>query len=315
MSRMFQASTRRCALAAKGQGADGQAAAVQVERLDVKKMYGGGPPDAAKGPGGGAIEACERFGSPLHRTITLLDHKAPEKGVAVEFSEGEACADGPGGKSASRIEVHCDPTADPFNALRVIDYKPCQISLRMESVAGCPVRHAGSAAAAATAAGSCAANCDRSRLGDGVCDPGCNTLGCIFDGGDCYDWRLARAANASLRCAAGCPAAWLRDGTCQDACNTESCWHDGGDCKANSAAADRSPLDLLASFASAKGLAPDALYGVAPEPKHPGLGAAGRGLETLNYSYEAPAPVVQEQSADAAVRRATARSLRKGVGA
>jgi len=81
------------------------------------------------------------------------------------------------------------------------------------------------------------------------------------------------------------------------------------------AAAARSPLDLLASFASAKGLAPDALYGVAPEPKHPGLGAAGRGLETLNYSYEAPAPVVQEQSADAAVRRATARSLRKGVGA
>jgi hypothetical protein len=148
-----------------------------------------------------------------------------------------------------------------------------------------------------------------------VCDPGCNTLGCIFDGGDCYDWRLARAANASLRCAAGCPAAWLRDGTCQDACNTESCWHDGGDCKANSAAAARSPLDLLASFASAKGLAPDALYGVAPEPKHPGLGAAGRGLETLNYSYEAPAPVVQEQSADAAVRRATARSLRKGAGA
>jgi hypothetical protein len=306
---------RRCALAAKGQGADGQAAAVQVERLDVKKMYGGGPPDAGKGPGGGAIEACERFGSPLHRSIALLDHKTPEKGVAVEFSEGEACADGPGGKSVSRIEVHCDPTADPFNALRVTDYKPCQISLRMESVAGCPVRHAGSAAAAATAAGSCAANCDRSRLGDGVCDPGCNTLGCIFDGGDCYDWRLARAANASLRCAAGCPAAWLRDGTCQDACNTESCWHDGGDCKANSAAAARSPLDLLASFASAKGLAPDALYGVAPEPKHPGLGAAGRGLETLNYSYEAPAPVVQEQSADAAVRRATARSLRKGVGA
>ena len=37
----------------------------------------------------------------------------------------------------------------------------------------------------------------------------------------------------------------------------------------------------------------------------PGLGAAGRGLETLNYSYEAPAPVVQEQSADAAVRRAS----------
>ena len=101
----------------------------------------------------------------------------------------------------------------------------------------------------------------------------------------------------------------------KDACNTESCWHDGGDCKANSAAAARSPLDLLASFASAKGLAPDALYGVAPEPKHPGLGAAGRGLETLNYSYEAPAPVVQEQSADAAVRRATARSLRKGAGA
>ena len=80
-------------------------------------------------------------------------------------------------------------------------------------------------------------------------------------------------------------------------------------------AAARSPLDLLSSFASAKGLAPDALYGVAPEPKHPGLGAAGRGLETLNYSYEAPAPVVQEQSADAAVRRATARSLRKGAGA
>ena len=49
--------------------------------------------------------------------------------------------------------------------------------------------------------------------------------------------------------------------------------------------------------------------------KHPGLGAAGRGLETLNYSYEAPAPVVQEQSADAAVRRAASRSFRKGAGA
>ena len=93
-----------------------------------------------------------------------------------------------------------------------------------------------------------------------------------------------------------------------------TCWHDAGDCRKGEAAAARKLLDLLASFAQARGLAPESLYGVAAEPKHPGVGRGLTDKGTLNYSYEADAPVAMADGREGGRRGASRCDARTAEG-
>ena len=64
---------------------------------------------------------------------------------------------------------------------------------------------------------SCTLLCPEIWIGDGVCDPDCNTPKCLKDKGDCQDVCI-------------CPKAWLGDGSCDQMCNNTVCMYDGGDC-------------------------------------------------------------------------------------
>lgn len=55
-------------------------------------------------------------------------------------------------------------------------------------------------------------------LGNGVCDPDCDTFECYFDDGDCY-------------CPQPCHHDWLGDEECDEECNNEDCDYDWGDCE------------------------------------------------------------------------------------
>ena len=62
------------------------------------------------------------------------------------------------------------------------------------------------------------------NLGDGICDPSCNTEACLFDLGDCRDVSQSPASSkhrirppksrqhSQERCAEGCPFLWIGDG-------------------------------------------------------------------------------------------------------
>ena len=63
----------------------------------------------------------------------------------------------------------------------------------------------------------CTPLCPEAWIGDGVCDPDCDTPKCLKDKGDCQDICI-------------CPEAWLGDGSCDQVCNTSVCKLDGGDC-------------------------------------------------------------------------------------
>ena len=63
----------------------------------------------------------------------------------------------------------------------------------------------------------CTSLCPEIWIGDGVCDPDCNTAKCLQDKGDCQDVCI-------------CPTVWLGDGSCDQMCNTSLCKYDGGDC-------------------------------------------------------------------------------------
>ncbi|XP_022795137.1 fibrillin-1-like [Stylophora pistillata] len=63
----------------------------------------------------------------------------------------------------------------------------------------------------------CTLLCPEHWIGDGVCDPSCNTPMCLHDKGDCQDICV-------------CPDTWLGDGLCDHTCNSTSCDYDGGDC-------------------------------------------------------------------------------------
>jgi hypothetical protein len=79
--------------------------------------------------------------------------------------------------------------------------------------------------------------CEPRTIGQGVCDPGCNTEACEWDRGDCCATNLEERGMAS--CAAtwnGTAMSWARgdsaigDGTCHFECWNEFCLQDGGDC-------------------------------------------------------------------------------------
>ena len=59
--------------------------------------------------------------------------------------------------------------------------------------------------------------CPEVWIGDGVCDPYCDTPDCLQDKGDCQDVCI-------------CPNVWLGDGSCDQLCNNTICNYDGGDC-------------------------------------------------------------------------------------
>eukprot|EP00004_Rigifila_ramosa_P017518 TRINITY_DN426_c0_g1_i1.p1 TRINITY_DN426_c0_g1~~TRINITY_DN426_c0_g1_i1.p1 ORF type:complete len:1736 (-),score=283.20 TRINITY_DN426_c0_g1_i1:26-5233(-) len=97
--------------------------------------------------------------------------------------------------------------------------------------------------------------CPPTKLGDGVCDNGCDTAACNYDNGDCaFDQKLCPpACSPAVRgngiCDSACntvdcnyddhdccddslcPPSWIGDGYCDLACNSVGCGHfDGGDC-------------------------------------------------------------------------------------
>ena len=63
----------------------------------------------------------------------------------------------------------------------------------------------------------CTPLCPEIWMGDGVCDPDCNTVKCLQDKGDCKGVCI-------------CPNVWLGDGSCDQMCNNSLCNYDGGDC-------------------------------------------------------------------------------------
>ncbi|CBZ51674.1 putative notch (DSL) domain-containing protein [Neospora caninum Liverpool] len=67
--------------------------------------------------------------------------------------------------------------------------------------------------------GLAACECVKGKLGNGVCNPECNTYECQFDGFDCRQM-----------CSLECPHVWLGDGKCDKECDIPECYHDKGDC-------------------------------------------------------------------------------------
>lgn len=64
-----------------------------------------------------------------------------------------------------------------------------------------------------------ACDCLKGKLGNGVCNPECNTYECQFDGFDCKQM-----------CDIECPHVWLGDGKCDKECDVPACFNDKGDC-------------------------------------------------------------------------------------
>lgn len=65
----------------------------------------------------------------------------------------------------------------------------------------------------------CSSNCHVHMVGDGICQPACDTSACSRDGGDCVSG-----------CAPGCPPSWVGNGVGNSECNSAACSDDGGDC-------------------------------------------------------------------------------------
>ncbi|CAK4140237.1 unnamed protein product [Aphanomyces euteiches] len=107
----------------------------------------------------------------------------------------------------------------------------------------------------------CSSGCQETFLGNGVCDPLCNTTACAFDMGDCgcrevptadpleYDVvcdpqpapaepvaeppKAAEPEANPLNCVEACPWLWIGDGSCDVNCNVSACGYDAGDCTTN----------------------------------------------------------------------------------
>tara|TARA_B110001452_G_scaffold261440_1_gene260231 strand:- start:392 stop:2593 length:2202 start_codon:yes stop_codon:yes gene_type:complete len=69
----------------------------------------------------------------------------------------------------------------------------------------------------------CAPGCDWSSIGDGDCDPQCNSTACFGERGDCD-------AGGAAGCHADCSPDWIADGYCDTVCFNLKCSWDGGDC-------------------------------------------------------------------------------------
>lgn len=81
----------------------------------------------------------------------------------------------------------------------------------------------------------CSENCTTGSVGDGICNPLCNTANCDFDGGDCRPVTVSSSdtqTNQLSQCWPGCYGFMLGDGACQSNCDVPACAYDSGDCLA-----------------------------------------------------------------------------------
>ncbi|GAM17280.1 hypothetical protein SAMD00019534_004550 [Acytostelium subglobosum LB1] len=97
----------------------------------------------------------------------------------------------------------------------------------------------------------CNDGCPNNWVGDGFCDPACNTTMCDFDGGDCDNstgqvksryWRGGTTTSTTSNtgtsnhktsgsiCSRGCPDSWVGDKHCDRMCKNVECGFDAGDC-------------------------------------------------------------------------------------
>jgi len=74
----------------------------------------------------------------------------------------------------------------------------------------------------------CSKECEKSSIGDTVCNVECYRASCDWDGGDCPGPTSKRKEDSVPdQCADGCPPYLIKDGSCDEACNVEACLFDG----------------------------------------------------------------------------------------
>lgn len=175
--------------------------------------------------------------------FSLLDPKDPGKGLQARFEKGDECR--PGQRYSILLMLQCDLSAQGTTSrmpARIQKRNACEWVVSLSSAAACPVN----------VGERCAPNCPRTWLGDGECDPGCDSAGvppdmtlwqlecahlnstasctaCNHDGGDCSEPAL-KNSRAQLQCAPGCEIAWRGDRECDEECDNAACQFDGGDC-------------------------------------------------------------------------------------
>ena len=152
---------------------------------------------------------------------------SPEKGLTVTYTGGDKCDhEVESGlehlKYSTRLSVQCDPNQQfPRITFLNFDQTSCQWVIELASKAGCQLP---------TQAKECSAACHASWIGDGVCDPACNTDACGRDKGDCTKGHHTVDGAYGQQCAPGCELSMVGDGHCDRACDVASCRHDGVDC-------------------------------------------------------------------------------------
>jgi len=208
---------------------------ILVERTPPRSPGPFGDPILAAFLGGGAgarpaepaRTACAVLGRPPAKPeVVLLDADRPERGLQLIFGKGDECR--PGQRYSLLLMLECNLAEHGLGSqipARVQTRHHCEWVVSISTAAACPVN----------VGALCAPNCPRNWLGDGECDPGCDSEACGHDGGDC-DAR-SRTNAAAAQCAPGCVESWRGDKECDEECNTARCGFDGDDCTGDCAPA------------------------------------------------------------------------------
>ena len=192
-------------------------------------LFGGAlrpaPTSAAQPPRCTVLGRLPSSGKPQ---IALLDSSDPDAGLVVQFPKGDVCREGQ--RYSLIVLLHCD-----LDAIGHTKQMPAQVQARgrcefvvsFTTAAACPIN----------VGERCAPNCPKTWLGDGECDPSCDTAACDHDGGDCANrppsGGTSLASPASVgSCAPGCQASWRGDKECDVCCRR---------CRSNS----EPPLDAV----------------------------------------------------------------------
>ncbi|KAL1521696.1 hypothetical protein AB1Y20_021351 [Prymnesium parvum] len=181
----------------------------------IATLIRGGPPPPS------AVARCHILGRrpTSGAAYSLLDPDDPAKGLQVRFEKGDVCREGQ--RTSVLVMLHCDLSAHEQSSQvpgRIQRRDPCQWVVSFYTAAACPIN----------VGELCAPNCPRTWLGDGECDPGCNSAACDSDGGDCE--HRPQGVDTTGQCAAGCMSSWRGDKECDEECNTAACDFDDGDC-------------------------------------------------------------------------------------
>ncbi len=158
--------------------------------------------------------------------FSLLDPNDPSAGLQALYDKGDLCRESQ--RFSLLVMLRCDLRkidAAERTAAQVQARSACEWVVSMSTAAACPVN----------VGTSCATNCPRTWLGDGECDPGCDTSACEHDGGDCAGTGARPAVIGPTFCAPGCQSGWIADRECDVECDTEACRFDGGDCSSTCA--------------------------------------------------------------------------------